>query len=68
MEVVKKVTVNIPSALLARAQKATGTGITPTIRQGLELAAAGQAYRSLRGLRGKLKIDIDLSALREDRI
>lgn len=67
METAKKITVQIPEELLKKAQKATGLGITPTIKQGLELVAAGRAYNKLRQLRGKVKFSVDLEALREDR-
>lgn len=63
----KKVTIVLPDELLARAQKATGEGITPTIRRGLELVAAGRAFARLRKLRGKVRFSVDLAALREDR-
>ncbi len=63
----KKVTVHVPADLLARALEATGTGITPTIRRGLELVAAGQAYEKLRRMRGKATFTMDLAELREDR-
>ena len=67
METAKKITVQIPETLLKKAQKATGLGITPTIRQGLQLVAAGRAYGKLRQLKGKVKFSLDLKALREDR-
>ena len=67
METAKKITVHIPEGLLKQAQKATGLGITPTIRQGLQLVAAGRAYGKLRQLKGKVKFSLDLKALREDR-
>lgn len=67
METAKKITVHVPEELLRKAQEATGLGITPTIRQGLQLVAAGKAYEKLRRLRGKVKFSLDLKALREDR-
>jgi hypothetical protein len=67
METAKKITVQIPENLLKKAQKATGLGITPTIRQGLQLVAAGRAYNKLRQLKGKVRFSLDLKALREDR-
>jgi hypothetical protein len=63
----RKITVEVPVELLERALEATGDGVTATIRRGLELVAAGQAYESLRALRGKVKLGIDLARLREDR-
>jgi len=67
VETSKKVTVEVPSQLLRRAQKSTGQGITGTIRRGLELVAARQAYEGLRRLRGKVKLSVDRREMREDR-
>ena len=67
METAKKITVYIPENLLKRAHTATGLGITPTIRQGLQLVAAGRAYGKLRQLKGKVRLSLDLKALRKDR-
>jgi hypothetical protein len=63
----KKITVEVPEELLERARKACSEGITGTVRRGLELVAAGRAYDELRKLRGKVRLGIDLEALREDR-
>ena len=63
----KKLTLQVPNDLLARATQATGEGITPTIRRGLELVAASGAYQNLRLLKGKIKLDIDLEKLRRDK-
>jgi len=62
----KKLTVEVPEDVLERAISATGQGITPTIRKGLELVAASRAYAQLRSLKGKVKFSIRLSRLRED--
>lgn len=67
MEQAKKITIQVPENLLRKAQKASGLGITPTVRQGLELLAASESYEKLRRLRGKVKFSINLKALREDR-
>lgn len=67
MDAARKVTVELPEDLLQKAQRSTGKGITATIRQGLELVAAGRAYDELRKLRGKVEFSIDLKSLREDR-
>jgi hypothetical protein len=67
MNVEKKITVHVPEELLRKAKKQTGLGISATIRQGLRLVAAGDAYKRLRELRGQVPIQIDLDALREDR-
>jgi len=63
----RKITVEVPEDLLERARKASNDGITRTVRRGLELVAAGRAYDELRKLRGKVRLGIDLEALREDR-
>ncbi|MBA3966915.1 MAG: hypothetical protein H0X47_14320, partial [Nitrospirales bacterium] len=42
----KKLTLQVPDDLLTRATQATGEGINPTIRRGLELVAASGAYRN----------------------
>jgi len=62
----KKLTVEVPADLLARATTASGEGITPTVRRGLELVAAGGAYGRLRRFRGKVKFRVKLSELRMD--
>ena len=64
---VKKLTIEVSEELLNRATEATGQGITPTIRRGLELVAAGKVYAKLRSLRGKVKFNVRLQHLREDR-
>ncbi len=67
MGTARKITVVLPEELVKRAQKASRLGLAPTIRQGLELVAARDAYSGLRKLRGKIKLDLDLEKLREDR-
>jgi hypothetical protein len=63
---VRKLTIEVPADLLARATTASGEGVTPTVRRGLELVAAGGAYGRLRRFRGKVKFGIKLSELRQD--
>jgi hypothetical protein len=63
----RKITVEIPEELLERALEASSEGITQTVRRGLELIAASPAYEELRRLRGKVRLGLDLRALREDR-
>jgi hypothetical protein len=67
MSAARKVTVELPADLLHKAQESTGQGVTATIRQGLELVAAGRAYAELRKLKGKVRFSIDWRELREDR-
>lgn len=63
----RKVTVQLPADLLDRAQRATGQGITETLRQGLRLVAAGDTFRRVAKLRGTVNFSLDLAQLREDR-
>ncbi len=63
----RKITEEVPQELHQPARTASGAGITGTVRRGLELVAAGRAYDELRKLRGKIRLGIDLEALREDR-
>jgi hypothetical protein len=67
MAATQKITVEVPADLLERAQKATGEGVTSTVREGLRAIASRHAQRELARLRGKVKFTIDLPALREDR-
>lgn len=63
----RKITLEISSELLAKAQEATGEGITQTVRTGLQLVAASQTYAQLRRLRGKVRFSRTLSELKADR-
>ena len=63
----QKVTVHVDRDLLRRARARTRQGVTATIRHGLELVAASEAYEKLRALRGKVSFSLDLKKLREDR-
>jgi hypothetical protein len=67
MAATQKITVEVPTDLLERAQKATGAGLTATVRQGLREVASRHAQRELAKLRGKVKFTIDLRRLRQDR-
>jgi hypothetical protein len=67
MEATRKITVEIPRGLLEKAQQASGTGITQTIRTGLQLLAASQAYEDLRKMRGKVRFSRTWQELKEDR-
>jgi hypothetical protein len=67
METARKITVEIPRVLLAKAQRASGAGITQTVRTGLQLVAASQAYVRLRQLRGKVQFTKTLAELKADR-
>jgi hypothetical protein len=67
MAKVRKITVELPEDLLEKAQRASGTGITQTIRTGLQLVAASQTYDRLRQLRGKVRFSLTLDELKDDR-
>jgi hypothetical protein len=67
MESARKITVEVPPELLERAQRATGAGITQTIRTGLQLVAASHAYARLRQMRGKVRLSRSLAELKSDR-
>lgn len=67
METARKITVEIPAALLEKAQEASGAGITQTVRTGLQLLAASRAYNRLRQLRGKVRFTRTLAQLKADR-
>jgi hypothetical protein len=67
MEKARKITVELPADLLEKAQRATGSGITQTVRTGLELVAASQAYARLRQLRGKVRFSRTAAELKADR-
>jgi hypothetical protein len=67
MKAARKITVEVPTELLKRAQRAGGTGITQTVRTGLQLVAASQTYARLRQLRGKVRFSRTLAELKADR-
>jgi hypothetical protein len=67
METARKITVEVPPDLLERAQKASGSGITQTVRTGLQLVAASEAYARLLKLRGKVRFGRTLAELKADR-
>jgi len=67
MQTARKITVEVPPELLEKAQRATGSGVTQTVRTGLQLVAATQAYARLRQLRGKVRFTRTLAELKADR-
>jgi hypothetical protein len=67
METARKITVEVPLDLLEKAQRASGTGITQTVRTGLLLVAASRTYARLRNLRGKVRFTRPLAVLKDDR-
>lgn len=67
MTAARKITVEVPVDLLRKAQEASGTGITQTIRASLEIMAASKTYARLLQLRGKVHFSRTLADLRADR-
>jgi len=67
MKTARKITLEVPEELLKRAQRASGAGITQTVRTGLQLVAASQTYARLRQLRGKVCFSRTLADLKSDR-
>jgi hypothetical protein len=67
MKAERKITVHVDRELLAKAQRATHAGISDTVRKGLELLAASEAYDQLLKMSGKMKFSTNLNELREDR-
>jgi hypothetical protein len=68
MKADKKITVMLPQDLLNKAMQASGEGITPTLKKGLELVAAKNVYKQLLKLKGKYKgLEFDLESSRKDR-
>jgi len=67
METAQKITVEIPRELLVKAQKASGTGITQTVRTGLQLVAASWTYARLRQFRGTVHFSRTFAELKADR-
>ena len=63
----RKITVLVNNELLEKAQKAARAGISETVRKGLELLAATDAYDQLLKMRGKVKFSVALNEMREDR-
>jgi hypothetical protein len=67
MATARKITVEVPEELLAKAQMASGAGVTQTVRTGLQLVAASNAYARLRQLRGKVRFTRTYAQLKADR-
>ena len=66
MKTQRKVTVLLPTELIKLALTASGVGLTPTLRKGLELVATKDTYKRLLDSKGKFELDIDLKDLRRD--
>jgi hypothetical protein len=67
MGTARKITVEVPPELLEKAQRASGSGIAQTVRAGLQLVAASQAYARLGQFRGKVRFAHTSAELKADR-
>jgi hypothetical protein len=63
----RKITVEVPEDLLEKAQRASGSGVTQTVRASLQLMAASEAYARLLKLRGKVRFSRSAEELKDDR-
>jgi hypothetical protein len=63
----RKITVEVPAELLEKAQRASGSGITQTVRACLQLMAASEAYARLLQFRGKVRFSRSVEELKDDR-
>jgi hypothetical protein len=63
----RKITVAVSAELLAKAQNASGSGITQTVRTGLELLAASRTYARLLELRATVRFSRTADELKADR-
>ena len=64
-EAVRRVTANLPVALLEEARRVTGKGITETLTAGLLLVRRTAAAKMAARLNGNLRLRIDLETSRE---
>jgi len=67
MRTARKITIEVPRELLEKAQRASGTGVTQTVRAGLQLVAASRTYAQLRRWRGKVQFSRTVAELKADR-
>jgi hypothetical protein len=67
MSAARKITVEVPRDLLNKAQRASGKGITQTVRTGLQLLAASQAFDLLLRSQGKVRFSRSWQELKDDR-
>lgn len=65
MDGIRRISANLPAALLSEARRATGKGITETVVEGLELVRRSAAARKAVRLKGRLRLKIDLGVSRE---
>jgi hypothetical protein len=64
-DMTKRITANLPAALLDEATAVSGKGITETLIAGLELVKRSRAFAKAQALRGKIHLDLDMDEIRE---
>lgn len=63
----RKITVQVPEAILEKAQAYTGEGVTQTVTAALKRLASIQAQQKALGLRGKVKFSVGYDELKRER-
>ncbi len=66
MSELRKITVQVPEAVLEKAQAYTGEGVTQTVTAGLKRLASIQAQQELLKLRGKVKFSMTWQEMKYD--
>jgi len=67
MNEMRKITVQVPEAVLERAQAYTGEGVTQTVTAALKRLASIQAQQELLKLRGKVKFSVSYDEIKRER-
>ena len=67
MGAAKKITIVVDEDLLREAQGVSGLGVSEVVREGLRAVAATRASKELRRWRGKIRLELDVDSLREDK-
>lgn len=62
----RKITMVLPADLLADAQKATGEGVTETVRRALKAVLHSSWSQRMAALEGRASLKLDLDRLRDD--
>jgi hypothetical protein len=67
MPTARKISVAVPQVPLDKAEQASGTGVTQTVRAGLQLVAASRTYARVLRPRRKFRFAPTLAELKPDR-
>ena len=67
MSELRKITVQVPEALLEKAQAYTGEGVTQTVTVALKRLASVQAQQEALKLRGKVKFSVSYDEIKRER-